>query len=152
MKTAQADFRFPVLGFTGDSDVWGLPDLDALTTCGPRTLKEGLQVGMELVDAEGRRWVVRSVRRTGRAGSLLSLLLPLGPAQSRIEHELEPLEPVSLADAQARVCAAMNAHPDFWCEDEERDTVLPGRIAEVKATTTIAGIHEILGLDSFHAY
>jgi hypothetical protein len=105
---------------------------------------------MELIDAEGRHMVVRSVRRTGRAGSLLSSLLP--PAQSRIEHELEPLEPVSLEDAQARVCAAMQAHPDFWCEDDERDTVLPRRLAEVKATTSIAGIHDVLGLDSFHAY
>ena len=151
MKTAQADFRFPVLGFTTDSDVWGLPDLDALTTCGPRTLKDGLQVGMELVDADGQRWAVRSVRRTGRAGSLLSLLLS-GPAQSRIEHELESLGPISLADAQARVCRAMEAHPDFWCEDDERDTVLPARLAEVNATATIADIHQVLGLDSFHAY
>src|SRR3990167_7537060 len=100
MKTAQADFRFPVLGFTTDSDVWGLPDLDALTTCGPRTLTEGLQVGVELVDAEGRRWIVSSVLRTGRAGSLLSRLMP-GPAQFRIVHELELLAPLSLADVQA---------------------------------------------------
>ena len=151
MKTTQADFRFPVLGFTTDLDVWGLPDLDALTTCGPRTLANCMQDGMELVDAEGRRWLVRSVQRTGRAGSLLSRLLP-GPAQFRIEHELELLEPISLAGAQARVCAAMRAHPDFWCEDDERDTVLPGRLAEVNAVTTIADIHEVLGLDSFHAY
>lgn len=152
MRTAQVDFCFPVLGFTTDSDIWGLPDLDALTTCGPRTLKEGLQIGMELVDSEGRRWVVRSVRRTGRAGSLLSLLLPLGPAQLRIEHELEPLAPTSLADVQARVCEGMRSHPDFWCEDDERDTVLPARLAEVNATAAISAIHEVLGLDSFHAY
>lgn len=151
MKTAQATFHFPVLGFTSDSDVWGLPDLDALTTCGPRTLKEGLQVGMELVDAEGQRWVVQSVRRIGRAGSLLSLLLP-GPALSRIEHELEVLEPISLAEVQARVCSAMKSHPDFWCEEDELDTVLPARLAEVSATPSIADIHEVLGLDSFHAY
>lgn len=151
MKTVQAGFRFPVLGFTTDSDVWGLPDLGALTTCGPRTLKEGLQLGMELIDAEGRRWVVRSVRRTGRAGSLLSVLL-FSPSQSRIEHDLEPLASISLEEAQTRVCAAMEAHPDFWCEDDERDTVLPARLAEVRSTATIAGIHEVLGLDSFHAY
>jgi len=151
MRTAQAGFRFPVLGFTKDSDVWGLPDLDALTTCGPRTLKDGMQIGMELVDTEGRRWLVRSVQRTGRAGSLLSWLLP-GPALFRIEHELEPLAPIPLAEVQARVCDAMKAHPDYWCEDDERDTVLPARLAEVSATATIAAIHEVLGLDSFHDY
>lgn len=151
MNTAQADFRFPVLGFTTDMDVWGLIDLDSLTTCGPRTLKEGLQLGMELIDAEGRRWLVRSVTRTGRAGSLFSRLL-FSPAQSRIEHELDLLEPVSLQAVQLRVCAAMEAHPDFWCEDDERHTVLPVRLAEVRAVTMIAAIHEVLGLDSFHAY
>jgi len=151
MRTAQAGFRFPLLGLTTDSDVWGLPDLDALTTCGPRTLKDGMQIGMELVDTEGNRWLVRSVQRTGRAGSLLSRLLP-GPAQFRIDHELEPLTPISLAEVQARVCDAMKAHADYWCEDDELDTVLPARLAEVKATPTIAAIHEALGLDSFHAY
>ncbi|MDP3747164.1 MAG: hypothetical protein Q8Q88_08970 [Phenylobacterium sp.] len=151
MKTAQADFRFPVLGFTTDSDVWGLSDLDALATCGPPTLAEGLQVRMELVDAEGRRWIVNSVLHTGRAGSLLSRLMP-GPAPLRIEHELELLAPLSLTDVQARVCEAMRAHPDFWCEDEERDTILPARLAEVTAAAAIADIHEVLGLDSFHAY
>lgn len=151
MKTAQADFRFPVLGFTTDSDVWGMRGLDSLTTCGPRTLAEDMQVGMELVDAAGRRWIVRSVQRNGRAGSLLSRLLS-APAQFRIEHELEPLAPMSLTDVQARVCAAMRAHPDFWCEEEERDTVLPARLADVNAVATIADIHEVLGLDSFHAY
>ena len=151
MKTAEADFRFPVLGITTDVDVWGLPDLDALTTCGSRTLSEGLQIGMELIDTEGCRWVVRSVRRTGRAGSLLSRLLS-SPAQSRIEHELESLQPLSLAEIQGRVCAAMEAHPDFWCEEADQATVLPARLAEVRAVATIAGIHEVLGLDSFHAY
>ena len=154
MKTAQADCRFPVLGFTPDADVWGFPDMDGLTSCGPRTLKKDMQSGMELVDADGRRWVVRSVRRTGRAGSLLPWLLRslLATPQWRIEHELEPLPPVSLEEAQARVCAAMAAHPDYWCEEDERATVLPARLAEVRATKTIAGIHDRLGLDTFQAY
>ncbi len=151
MKTSQADFRFPVLGLTTDLDVWGLPDLDALTTCGTRTLKEGLQLGMELIDADGRRWLVQSVKRIGRAGSIFRRLL-YSPAQSRIEHELESLQPVSLPETQDRVCAAMIAHPDFWCEEVERDIVLPLLLAEVKGTATIACIHEVLGLDSFHAY
>lgn len=150
MKTGQASFCYPLIGFTTDSDVWGLPDLAVLRTCGPRTLKDGCQVGMELVDTQGSRWLVRSVQRTGRAGSLLSQFL--GPAQSRIEHELEPLEPISLTEVQSRVCEAMKAHPDYWCEDDELDTVLPARCAEVRATKAIADIHEVLGLDDFRAY
>lgn len=151
MKTSQADFRFPVLGLTTDLDVWGLPDLDALTTCGSRTLKDGLQLGMELIDADGRRWLVHSVKRIGRAGSLFRRLL-YSPAQLRIEHELEALQPVSLAETQDRVCAAMKAHPDFWCQEDELDTVLRAQLAEVTAATTISGIHDVLGLDTFEPY
>jgi len=155
MKTGEADCRFPVLGFTTDRDIWGFLDLNGLTTCGPLTLKDDMQAGMELVDADGRRWVVRSIRRLGPAKSgLKGLVEPLlfGKRTSRIEHELEALAPLSLADVQARACDAMAAHPDFWCEDDERDTVLPARQAEVRSTTTIEAIHELLGLDSFHSY
>jgi hypothetical protein len=97
MKTAEANFHFPVLGFTPDKEIWGFPDLNRLTRCGPRTLKSGLQTGMELIDADGRRWIVRDVRRTGRPGSLLPWLVSIaftGCPQSRIEHQLDPLEPV----------------------------------------------------------
>lgn len=151
MKTTEVDFHFPVLGFTTDKDVWGLPDMERLTTCGSLTLKNDMQLGMELVDAAGRRWLVRSVRRLGRTGSWLRVLLTAKP-QSRIEHELEPLEPLSLKETQARVCASMEAHPDFWCEEADVDTEMPRRLAEVRATKTIAGIHEVLGLDGFNQY
>jgi hypothetical protein len=119
MKTAEAGFSFPVLGFTLDLEIWGFQDLDRLTKCGPRTLKEDIQCGMELIDAEGRRWVVRSIKRTGRAGSLLSMLLPFGPPQSRIEHELEPLEQVTLEDVRRRACAAMRAFAENYVEGDE---------------------------------
>lgn len=83
-------------GFTPDLEIWGFPDFDRLTKCGPRTLKENKQVGMELVDAQGRRWLVQSVNRTGRTGSLFSRIPILGLPQSRIEQELEPMTPLSL--------------------------------------------------------
>jgi hypothetical protein len=152
MKTTQAEFRFPVLGFTPDREIWGFRDLDALTRCGPRTLKDDMQAGMELIDADGRHWLVRSVRRTGRAGSLLSLLLAFGYAQSRIEQELEPLAPVTLEDARARACAAVEAFPSDYCQDDELDTVLAPLLAQVKATATIADIYQVLQPDTFQGY
>jgi hypothetical protein len=100
MKTGEANFRFPVLGFTSDLNIWGFQDLDRLTRCGPRTLNEHTQIGMEFIDADCRRWKVRSVRRTGRAGSLLSLLLPFGPPQSRVEHDLEPMQALSIEEVR----------------------------------------------------
>jgi hypothetical protein len=67
-----------------------------------------MQVGMELVDADWRRWLVCSVRRTGRAGSLLFHVLPfLAAPQSRIEHELKPMTALSLDEVRRRASAAM---------------------------------------------
>ncbi len=152
MMTTQAAFGFPILGFTPDREIWGFQNLDALTRCGPRTLKDDMQAGMELIDADGRRWLVRSVRRTGRAGSLLSLLLSFGYAQSRIEQELEPLPPVTLEEAKARACAAVEAFSSDYCQDDERDTVLAPLLEQVKASATIADIYRILQPDTFEGY
>ncbi len=154
VKTAEVDFHFPLLGFTPDGEIWGFPDLNALTICGPRTLKERLQANMELVDADGRRWIVRSVRRVGRARPLIPWLVSslLATPQSRIEHELEQLETITLIEAQARACASMTAFPQDFGAEDENDPVLDGRLAEVRATRTISAIHEVLGLDSFMAY
>jgi len=151
VKTSDVSFGFPVLGLSADNDLWGFPDLRGLTTCGPQTLRDELQAEMELVDTNGHRWVVRSVQRIGRAGSLLGSLLS-GKPQSRIEHDLDQLGDLSLGEVHARVCASMKAHPEFWCEPSEFETVLPRRLAEVQATKCIAEIHEILGLDTFEAY
>jgi hypothetical protein len=154
MKTAEADFHFPVLGFTPDREIWGFADLPALTSCGPRTLKEDMQGGMELVDADGRRWVVRSVRKIGRARPLLPWLLSalVTTPQFRIEQELEALEPLSLAEVQARACASLEAFPEDYAAEDEREEVLVPLLAKVRSARTIAAIHDLLGLDSFKAY
>lgn len=155
MKTTEVEFAYPVLGFTTDKDVWGFPDLERLTKCGPRTLKDKLQDQMELMDARGRRWQVRSVQSLGRAkpalGAWLRSLLT-GVPQFRIEHDLDMLAPLTLQQVQARVCESIEAHPLFWCEPGEEDTVLPARMAEVRSTPSISEIHDVLGLDTFEAY
>jgi hypothetical protein len=154
MRTGDADFHFPVLGFTPDREIWGFPDLSTLTSCGPRTLKDNMQSGMELIDVDGRRWLVRSIRRTGRAKPLMAWLLScvLSTPQSRIEHELDCVDPVMLEDVKARVCAAMEAFPQDYCEADELETLFHERLASVRAARNIAVIHELLGLDSFMAY
>jgi hypothetical protein len=155
MKTAQVDFSYPVLGFTPDLENWGFRDLNTLTSCGPRTLKDGSQIGMELIDANGRRWVVRSVQRTGRAGSLISWLassLLSATPQSRIEHELEVVEPLSLMQVQDRACASLEAFPQDYCAEDERETVLASLLAKVRETKTVAEIFDVLQPDTFEAY
>jgi hypothetical protein len=150
MADEDADIQFPLLGFTTNVDIWGFEDLNALTVCGPDTLKKNMQDGMELIDAGGRRWRVRGARRLGPTGSWIGRLF--GRGLSRIEHDLEPLPSVSLGEVQVRAVAAMEAHPEYWCEDDERETVLVARIAEVRATKAIGEIHQVLGLDNFMDY
>jgi hypothetical protein len=155
MKTREADCHFPVLGFTPDREIWGFPDLDTLTSCGPRTLKHNSQSGMELVDVEGRRWVVRSVRRTGRGEPLLAWLIShlLSTPQSRIEHDLDAMAALTLGEVKARVCASLEAFPQDYCHaDEREDAIFAELLESVRAAKDIATIHELLGLDSFMAY
>ena len=73
--------------------------------------------------------------------------------QSPIEHELEQLPPTSSEEAQARVCAAIEAHPLYWCDDPDidREEVLLPLLAKVRATRSIADIHRALGPDDFRA-
>jgi len=153
MKTAEAQFHFPVLGFTPDREIWGFQDLATLTSCGPRTLKNNMQIGMELIDSDGRRWIVRSVRRTGRGEPLLLWLVSfiLSTPQSRVEQELDELESVSLAEAQDRACASLEAFPDYYCADDEREEILDPLLAQVRSADSVARIYELLGLDSFMA-
>lgn len=89
MKTADVAFEFPVLGFTPDGEMWGFPDRNSLTSCGPRTLKQDMERDMELVDAGGRRWIVRSIRRIGLGYPLIPWLFRslLSTPQYRIEHD-----------------------------------------------------------------
>jgi hypothetical protein len=154
MKTGEVEFRFPVLGISGDNDLWGFHDYRQLTTCGRRTLRDDMQKDLELVDASGRRWKVTGVRRLGRSRSFLPWLfwaLLAGPNYS-IEQDLEPLEALTLDEIKDRVCAAMEAHPEFWCDDPESKAELAKRLKEVRRVKKIAGIDDVLGLDTFEPY
>lgn len=154
MKTSEVDLRFPVFGFTPDREMLGFPDLNTLTSCGPLTLKNNLQAGLELIDAEGRRFRVRSVRRIGRAEpwwkTLVIDLLTLKP-QSRIEQELESLEPVTLGHLKDRACAWLDEFSINLCADDEREEILVPLLAEVRAAPSSQAIYDLLGLDSFMA-
>ncbi len=154
MKTADAGLVFPVVGFTPDIEIWGFPDLDALTSCGPRTLKEDLARGMELIDTTGRRWRVISVRRVGRAGPLWRWLIDavLSTPQNRIEHDLEALSPLTLSDVQERCCEVVKARASDWCGEPEQDVEIPRLLAKVRGTKAIAELPELLGLDTFESY
>jgi hypothetical protein len=151
MKSSDVDFKFPVLAFTPDREIWGFPDIDRLTRCGPRTLKEDVQKGMELIDTNGRRWQVVSVRRTGRAGSILSLFWIFGPPQSRIEQELEPMPAVTLPEVQERACKAMEtSQVDYYGEEGQAE--YRSTLKKIGKARSIAKIYDLLQPDTFEPY
>lgn len=151
MDATQADIQFPVIGFTPNLDNWGFRNLEDLTTCGPLTLKNNMQDGMELIDSGCRRWRVRSIRRIGRTGSWLMTLLT-AKTQSRIEHELETLPALSLSEVKQRTAESLEAHAinykGFPGDEEEFAAMLDG----VQRASSISEILETIGADTFEPY
>ena len=152
MKSSEADLSFPVLGFTPDGENWGFPDLDRLTRCGPRTLKENIQDGMELIDAKGRRWQVLTIRRTGRAGSVLSLLPGFGPPKSRIEQELQELPGASLAEVQQKMRESMETFRADYTGFDGDEAEFSSLLERVSQTRSVAELYELLQPDTFEPY
>jgi len=152
MKTSDADIRFPVLGFTPDRENWGFPDLDRLTKCGTQTLKERMQEGMELIDANGRRWRVLGVRRTGRAGSLLSYVPGFGPRQSRIEQELEALPSLSLTEVREKALESIQTFRSNYTGFDGDDVEFDALLTKVGQAGSIAEIYDLLQPDTFEPY
>ena len=62
------------------------------------------------------------------------------------------MDPLSLAEVQERVCAAIQAHPDFWSDEGEQPNALSANLTKVRKTKTIAKIYDVLGLDTFEGY
>jgi hypothetical protein len=153
MKTGEIDFHFPVLGFT-ENNIWGFQDLDRLTRCGPRTLRDGAQLGMELVDSKERRWIVRSVRRVGSASSLLHQLLffVFGPPQSRIEQELEAMSLLPIEEIKRRACSAMQANAISYLEGDDPELHFKPLLARVEQARSVGEVYDLLQPDTFEAH
>lgn len=152
MKSIDVNFQFPVLAFTPDRENWGFPDMDRLTRCGPRTLKENMQDGMELIEADGRRWRVLSIHRTGRAGSILSLVPGFGPPQSRIEQELEELPRTSLTEVQQRARASVETFRADYTGFDGDGAEYRSLLERISQTRSIAELNKLLQPDTFEPY
>ncbi|WP_312161597.1 hypothetical protein [Phenylobacterium sp.] len=148
------DFKFPLIGFTPDLEIWGFPDRPSLTTCGVQTLRKSMPLGMDLIDADGAQFRVVALHNKGRADPLLPWLLKamLSGRQYRIEYVIAPLEKMSLEDLKARIGKSLEAFPSDYCLEDERDTVLLPLLAAVQAADGVAELFTLLGLDSFESY
>ena len=151
MKTSDVEFQFPVLGFTADQEFLGFRDRKVLTACGPLTAKGNLEVGTEFVDADLRRWVVRSMLtiRNARPWFLRPLAHVLGVRLYRVEHELEVLEPISLDEVKQRIHRWMVANPPEWSPHDDLDTVIATNFADLGEASSIAEIYERFQPDTF---
>jgi hypothetical protein len=148
------DFKFPLIGFTPDREIWGFPDRKSLTTCGAQTLSQNMPMGMELFDTDGARFRVVAIHDKGRASSLVHWFLKglLYGRQYRIEYSLIALEKAQLDDVKARARDSLEAFPDDYCLFDERETVLLPLLAAIQAASGVEELFTLLGLDSFESY
>ena len=157
MDVGSLNLKFPVLGFTTDDEIWGFPTPETFGVCGPRTIKDDMQRGMEIVDGDGRRYRVRSIGKLGRDGFLPIWFLKslvMGPLY-RISHDLEAMAPLSLEEIKQRVEVCMKAHPLHWSDDADADAndpMLLEQLGKAQACGSVAEIFEVLGLDWFASY
>lgn len=149
MKSTEIAFRFPVLGFTPDHEIWGFQDLDQLTKCGPRTLRQDMQIGMALIDADLRQWKVLSVTRTGRAGRWWDVLRIFGPPQSRIVQDLEALAPVSMAEVRRLACLAMETFSESYLEGDDPAVEFEPRLENIRRAKSVSEIYDLIHPDTF---
>lgn len=139
--------------FTPELQAWSYRDLGSLTECGPQTLSEERQTGVVIIDSDGRRWVVRSVRRIGRAKPLLTWLwgFMVGGARWRLEQALESLAPLTLTEMRDFACASIQANWEYYCLDDEKEEVLEPLIQEVRAAQSVAQIFRLIDPDGIGA-
>ena len=155
MKSTEAGILFPILAFTADNHLWPIDKLDILTACGPRTLKDGMQLGMEIVDSDWRCWRVKSVHKIGRDTGflrwLLSALMTATPAY-RIEQELEPLQPMSVEQMRRRVCAALEEHSEDYCGYDGDEADFRRLLADIRKAASVSDVFKAVGPDDFRGY
>lgn len=155
MKASQTRFRFPLLGFTPDSELgefgYVFPDLESLTVCRAYTLKLGMPEGLELIDAGGARWKVRAIEKVRRHGPLALWLIaaPLNWQRYRVDYDLEPLPAVTLAEVQERVCAEMQVFGGLDNPSEADQAHTAATLAKIRSAKTIARVAELSEWEGF---
>jgi hypothetical protein len=121
ISAADAKPRFPVLCFTNFMEVMFAVDFVELTTWDGRLLERfELEAGLELVDADGRCFVVRTADILRQKGSWLRNgfdRLRKYPAQYQVELGLEPSPIKSLGQVKDHILACIEKYPENWCYD-----------------------------------
>ena len=155
MKASETRFRFPLLGFMPEADLGEIghvfPDLDSLTVCRAYTLKLRMPDGMELIDATGARWKVKTVDKVRRHGPLASWLIAaaLNWQRYRVDYELEPLPALTLAEVKDRVCAEVQVFGDLDGPTEDDKAETAAQISRIRRAKTIAQVAKLTEWEGF---
>ena len=147
--TAKPEFVFPLLCFTREHEVYGIADDYELRLCGKRALDGGEQLGMEMIEPDGRSWRVVSVRHVGYAPFKWRYHNWFAPPLRLVEHTYEPGPVLSLDDVKARMLAHIDAHPFIYCHFPDDAEELESAKAEVRPLDSIAALYEWVKPDAF---
>jgi hypothetical protein len=82
----------------------------------------------------------------------LSLLPGLGPPQSRIEQDLEPLPDLPLAEVRARARESLETFRSDYTGFEGDEAEFSSLLEKVGQARSIAELYELLQPDTFEPY
>jgi hypothetical protein len=172
MDIADADLTFPLLAFTNNLEVVGVEKLSDLTCWGNSALYTAdKELGMELVDAQGKRVVVRDIQILKELKFFpFPKWLDWLNRQTSCEVNLivEATSPLTLADMKARVREIIVDKPEIYCLNYSPENDLPenaefvagaddiesltGVLAEFDAIQDFDELYRTAAVDTFNAY
>jgi hypothetical protein len=125
----RSGLSFPVLAFrpdygrypvTGRELLTWFVDEEDLSSCGDWELRRGGRLGMVIVDQRLTCWIVEQVIDLGVTKPFWERFWRFLNRQilHRVDQILVQLEPFKLDQVKERVCAALEANPDDWRDDE----------------------------------
>ncbi len=106
----------------GELELDYVPDPEAYSLLHASNLKTEEQLGMTLIDRDGRCWKILSVVKRGLGGPWWWRLPGLFFGQLyRVEYELADLEPMSVEAIKDRVIEIVRGSPEDWGFDDDDD-------------------------------
>lgn len=148
MDIVDADLKFPVLVFTNKLEVLGATNLKELTHWDNRALQNADQeIGMELVDIEGRRFLVKDIRIVGERAPFPSIKVRkfLGwPIFYVANLIVEPASPLSLKDVKARVAEVIRDKPELHCMNYSPENDKPEGADLISQTGDVESLRDVL--------
>jgi len=105
VKASDVDFRYPAVGFSRTQGLVGYDDFQSMTRCHPGLIENGDLIGMEIIDNDRRRWIVRSVILKQPLAKRRWWHIFRSPPYPDFDLELEEAAPISLDDLKRRFLA-----------------------------------------------